>query len=81
MEGQMNIQLADITLHIDETLETERRAAIENAVRAIDGVISFHNPSDRPHLNVIEYNPEKTNSATILSAVTREGVHAELIGL
>ncbi|MGA7979257.1 MAG: ATP-binding protein [Chromatiaceae bacterium] len=77
----MNIQLADITIHIDQNVEPERRTQIEGVVRAIDGVISFHNPNDRPHLNVVEYNPEKTTSAAILSAVTSQGVHAELIGL
>jgi divalent metal cation (Fe/Co/Zn/Cd) transporter len=77
----MDVQLADITLHIDQNFEPELRAQIEDVVRAIDGVISFHNPNDRPHLNVVEYNPEKTSSAAILSAVTSQGVHAELIGL
>jgi hypothetical protein len=77
----MNIQLADITVHIDQELAPEQRAQIESAVREIEGVVSFHNPSDRPHLNVIEYNPDKTSSAAILSAITHHGVHAELIGL
>jgi hypothetical protein len=54
----MNIQLADITVHIDQELEPDRRAQIESAVREFDGVVSFHNPIDRPHLNVIEYNPD-----------------------
>jgi hypothetical protein len=77
----MDIKLADITIHIDQNLEPERRAQIENVVRAIDGVISFHNPNDRPHLTVVEYDPDKTSSAAILSAVTGQGVHAELIGM
>ncbi|MGA7981887.1 MAG: ATP-binding protein [Chromatiaceae bacterium] len=77
----MNIQLADITVHIDQELGPERRAQIESAVREIEGVVGFHNPSERPHLNVVEYNPDKTNSTAILSAVTRQGVHAELVGL
>ena len=77
----MNIQLADVTVHIDQTLEAERRSQIEDALRAIDGVVSVHNPDDRPHLSVIEYNPEKTSSAAILTAVTNQGVNAELIGL
>jgi hypothetical protein len=77
----MNIQLADVTVHIRETLDRPARAKIEDALRRIDGVVSVHNPDDRPHLAVVEYNPEKTNSAAILSAVTSQGVHAELIGL
>jgi len=77
----MNIQLADVTVHIDQTLERERRSQIEDVLRAIDGVVSVHNPEDKPHLAIIEYNPEKTSSAAILSAVTSQGVNAELIGL
>jgi hypothetical protein len=29
----------------------------------------------------VGYNPEKTASATILSAITAQSLHAELIGL
>jgi hypothetical protein len=47
----------------------------------MDGVVSIHNPDDRPHLCVIAYNHDKTSSAAILRTVTNEGVHAELIGL
>lgn len=77
----MNIQLADVVVHIDQTLEAGRRSVIEDELRAIDGVVSVHNPDDRPHLTIVEYNPEKTNSAAILSTVTTQGVNAELIGL
>jgi hypothetical protein len=77
----MNIQLADVTVHIDQTLERDRRSEIEDALRAIDGVISVHNPDNRPHLSVVEYNPDKTSSSVILETVNSQGVHAELIGL
>jgi hypothetical protein len=77
----MNIQLADVVVHIDQSLEREQRAKIEDELRAINGVVSVHNPDDRPHLSVIEYNPDLTNSAAILTTVTSQGVRAELIGL
>mgnify|MGYP003572755458 CR=1 FL=1 len=77
----MNIQLADVTLHIDQTLERQRRTQIEDALRAIEGVVSVHNPDERPHLSVVGYNPDKTSSTVILSTVTGQGVDAELIGL
>jgi hypothetical protein len=77
----MDIQLADVIVHIDQTLESDRRSRIEDELRAIDGVVSVHNPDDKPHLAIVEYNPEKTNSAAILRTVTTQGVHAELIGL
>jgi len=77
----MDIQLADVVVHIDQTLEHDRRSKIEEELRAIDGVVSVHNPDDRPHLAIVEYNPNKTNSATILNTVTVQGVRAELVGL
>ena len=77
----MNIQIADITLHIDESLDIENRARIEDEIRAVDGVVSVHAPAERPHLMIAGYNPEKTTSGAILETVTRQGIHAELIGL
>jgi hypothetical protein len=77
----MDIQLADVVVHIDQTLERERRTEIEEQLRAVDGVVSVHNPDDRPHLAIVEYNPDKTTSAAILNTITIQGVHAELVGL
>ena len=76
----MDIQLADVTLHIDENLSKERRADVEAGLRGIDGVVSVHNADKTPHLTIVEYNPEKTNSHSILDCVKELGVHAELIG-
>ena len=77
----MNIQLADVTVHIDQTLEPQQRARVEDALRAVDGVVSVHIPDQRPHLAVVGYSPQKTTSGLILNTVTSQGVHAELIGL
>ena len=77
----MDIQLADVVVHIDQTLERERRMEIEEQLRAIDGVVSVRNPDDRPHLALVEYNPDKTSSAAILNTVRIQGVRAELVGL
>jgi hypothetical protein len=77
----MDIQLVDVVVHIDQTLERGRRTEIEEQLRAIDGVVSVHNPDDRPHLAIVEYNPDKTTSAAILNTITIQGVHAELVGL
>lgn len=77
----MDIQIVDVTLHIDQTLDSAARNKIGDALRAVEGVISVHNPDDRPNLSVVGYNPDKTNSAAILEAVRAQGVDAELIGM
>jgi hypothetical protein len=77
----MDIQLADVTIHVDENLGSEQRAGVESKLRAIDGVVSVHNADSTPHLVVVEYNPQKVQSSALLDAVKSENVHAELIGL
>jgi hypothetical protein len=77
----MDIQLADVTIHVDENLGPEQRAGVESKLRAIDGVVSVHNADRTPHLVVVEYNPQKVQSSALLDAVKSEEVHAELIGL
>ncbi len=77
----MNISLADVMIHIDETLSSERRGEVETLLRGVDGVISVHNPDDRPHLTIVEYRPDTTNSGALLAGVRGEGIHAELVGL
>jgi len=77
----MDISLADVMIHVDEELPPVRRGDVEERLRRIDGVVSVHNPNDRPHLVVVEYRPDRTNSQALLQMVRDEGVHAELVGL
>lgn len=77
----MDIQLADVTLHIDEALDAEQRGSVEDQLRALDGVVSVHNPDDRPHLTVVEYNPGKLNSSQLLQTVRANGFNAQMIGI
>jgi cell division protein FtsX len=77
----MDIKLVDVTVHIDETLPKEKREEIEGKLRGIDGVVSVSIHDEKPHLMVVEYNPDRTHSHAILDTVTETGVHAELVGL
>ena len=77
----MNINLVDITLHIDENLSPEQRGTIEDTLRALDGVVSVHNSDSTPHLTIVQYNPDEMDSQRILKRITDQGVHAELIGM
>ena len=76
-----DITLTDITIHIDAETDSETRANVENGLRIIKGVVSVHMPEDKPHLIVVEYNPDETNSSHLLTMVQEVAGHAELIGL
>lgn len=77
----VDISIVDVTVHFDADLSANVRGDIENAIRALDGVVSVHMPEDKPHLAVVEYNPELVNSQTILELATKQDGHAELVGL
>jgi len=77
----MNIDLADVTLHVDETLDSEKLIQLENAFRQREGVVSVHVDQKRPHLFVLEYNPMMVHSKDLVKIPEFEGLHAELIGL
>ena len=79
----MNVNLADVTLHVDEELSSEQRARLDEALRARDGVVSVHFNTDKahPHLAVIEFVPEKVKPQDLLTIVKSQGYHGELLGL
>ncbi len=76
-----DIKLADVTIHIDADASAEVRSKVEAALRGLDDVVSVHMPEDKPHLIVVEYNPDKVSSGVLLGAVREMAGHAELIGL
>ena len=77
----MDTNLADIMIHIDETLDHKALQDIRDAIIVQDGVgsASFHD--EKPHMMIVLYDPERVNSLGLLETVRGKGVHAELIGL
>ena len=75
------MHLVDVTIHVDEDLDTAQRSTVDQQLRALDGVVSVHNADKTPHLVTIEYDPEKLDSTRLLNTVKAIGVHAEMIGL
>ncbi len=77
----MKVNLPDVLIHLDETLDHDRLAVIEARLRQDPGVVSVAFHDDKPHMMVVAYDPQATTEGAILERVTAEGVHAELVGL
>jgi hypothetical protein len=77
----MDIDLADVTIHIDETMDEEGKIKLEEAFRNRAGVVSVHINPDRPHLVIVEYNPKMINSRDLVDIPRFQGLHGELVGL
>jgi len=72
--------MSDITIHIDETLDSPTILALQNDLTQLDGIKSVESKENRPHLMVITYDSKLTSSEDILLNFTSQGLHAELIG-
>lgn len=75
-----NTMLADVTIHVDESLDQAARRKLENDLRSQDGVISVQPSEKAPHLLIVKYDPAHATSRKILKVVLGEQLHAELIG-
>ena len=75
-----NIHVADVTLHVDETLGKDARAKLEKDLRSLDGVTDVRSSAKAPHLLVVRYEADHVKSKDILKVVLGDRLHAELIG-
>jgi len=67
-----DINIADIVVHLHPDTTAECKGRIEEGLRAKDGVISVHfSEEDHPHAMVVAYNPEATDSETVLAEIRK----------
>lgn len=76
-----DIKLTDVTIHVDKETDADTREKVEAALRHLQGTVSVHMPDEKPHLIMVEYNPDVTTSAHMLTTVRELAGHAEMIGL
>jgi len=79
--GAMGTRWAEVTLHIDEETTHDERENLRDRLLARNGVFTASCRDERPHLMLIEYDPDTINSGDFLDEAGRRGLHAELIGL
>ncbi len=77
----MDIDLADVTIHIDEALDEAGKIKLEEAFRNRDGVVSVRINPDRSHLVLVEYNPKMIRSHDLVDIPRFMGLRGELVGL
>lgn len=70
----------DVVVHINESLDSERRLKLAKKINALKGVVSAKLAEKRPHLMIVGFDPSRTKSLEVLSGVKQTGVHAQLIG-
>ncbi|MGB5582813.1 MAG: hypothetical protein WBO93_04320 [Gammaproteobacteria bacterium] len=76
----MSSVVSDVAVHVDEALSDRELFNLEQTIRSEYGVISVgHSAADR-HMMFVLYDPEAISGKDVLSRVTDQGFHGELIG-
>jgi hypothetical protein len=74
------MNISDVMIHINETLNSEARTSLEEDMRQIEGVVSPRFSPGKEHLLMIAFNPEKTSTLDLLGKARAAGYTAQLIG-
>lgn len=77
----MDEKMVDVTLHINEETSHSDREVIRDKILAHDGVMAVDYHDEKPHLLIVEYNPDVVSSVKFLDILKEMELHAELVGL
>jgi hypothetical protein len=80
-EEQIFVDMADVVIHINESVAHERRVEIADAIRNHAGVMGVAHHDEKPHLLIVEYDPDQVHAKDLLQVALDQGVHAQLVGL
>ena len=77
----MEAKMVDVMIHIDPNTDHDEREYLRDLLLKQKGVDAASYHDEKPHLMVIEYDPDEVTSQQLLDVFTEHNIHAELIGL
>ena len=76
-----DISIVDIVVHLHPETTVDCKGAIDEGLRAKDGVVSVHfNEEEHPHALIVAYNPEAVSSDTLLAEIRKSDSDAVMAG-
>ena len=77
----MERKMADVMLHLGENTTHDQREALRDRLLELDGVMAAAVHDEKPHLLVVEYDPDALHAQRLIEIAKERGLHAELVGL
>lgn len=77
----MERKMSDVMLHLDENTSHGQREALRDRLLELGGVMAAAVHDEKPHLLVVEYDPDALHAQQLIEVAKELGLHAELIGL
>lgn len=75
------MDMADVMIHINENVAHDRRVEIADAIRGHGSVMGVAHHDEKPHLLIVEYDPQGVHAKDLLQVALDMGVHAQLVGM
>ena len=77
----MERKMVDVVLHINEETSQEDRDAIRDRLLGLTGVMAAAYHDDKPHLFIVEFDPDTISATALMGAVTDYGLHAQVVSM
>ena len=77
----MDTKMVDVTIHIDEQTTRSEREALRDKLLNQNGVLAADFNKNKPHLIIVEYDPDVIAASKLLNIVEQLELHGELVGL
>ena len=75
------MNITDIMIHINETLNEEARTSLEDTMRKIEGVVSPRFNAGKEHLLMVAFDPDKIKAVALLEKTRAAGYTAQLVSM
>jgi cell division protein FtsX len=75
------MNISDVMIHINEALNDEARATLENDIQKVEGVVSSKFNPGKEHLLMIAFDLDKTTPAVLLEKSRSAGYTTQLVGM
>jgi len=74
------MDMADVIIHVNESVAHDRRIEIADAIRGRAGVMGVAHHDEKPHLLIVQFDPDQVHAKELLQVALDQGVHAQLVG-
>lgn len=74
-------KMVDVMLHIDPETDRDEREYLRELILKQNGVDAAAYHDEKPHLMIVEYDPDEITSQQLLNILLEIGIHGELVGL
>jgi hypothetical protein len=75
------MEISDILIHVNESIEDVGRFRLEESLRDVEGVVAPRFSPGHDHLMFVAYDPDSTSAAAILGQVRDLGYGAQIVAM